>query len=144
MIRKKTFTYRDGTFLNLIVVAYHLIIRGDKIVGAKFKAIEGMDSVGHGKLVSVWEIEPMSGCNGIAIFKKVEIMEEYRGKGLGTQFLNLRETLAKDFGYSSLLCTIVDTNEPQKKIMDKLGWKLLNQFTNSHTSNNVLLYGKNI
>lgn len=144
MLRKKTFTYRDGKFLNLIIVAYRLMIRDNKIIGAKFKAYENKDFDGSNKVVSVWAIEPMSGCNGIAIFKNVEIFEGYRGKGLGIQFLNLRESLAKDFGYSSLLCTIVDTNEPQKKIMEKSGWKLLNQFTNSHTNNNVLLYGKNI
>ncbi len=126
--------------LNLKVVRERVFYKNDVQLGGEYFVI---DSDAR-RVVTSFVIEPMAGCNGIALFRAVDIREDYRGKGYGIHFLNLREKLALDFGYGVAMCTIVDTNIPQAKIMQKSGWQNLYQFNNPRTTNPVSVYVKKI
>jgi hypothetical protein len=126
--------------LNLKVYRERDISRNDVRLGGEYVVID----VDARMVVTSFVIEPMAGCNGIALFRAVDIRDNYRGKGYGIHFLNLREKVALDFGYGVAMCTIVDTNIPQAKIMQKSGWKNLYQFTNPRTTNPVSVYVKKI
>ena len=126
--------------LNLKVVRERTIYRNDVQLGGEYFVI---DTDAH-KVVTSFIIEPMAGCSGIALFRAVDIREGYRGRGYAIHFLNLRESLALDFGYGQAMCTIVDTNKPQAKIMRKSGWHRLYNFTNPRTDNPVSVYVKKL
>jgi GNAT superfamily N-acetyltransferase len=126
--------------LNLKVIRERVIYKNDIQLGGEYFVVDT-----DARLVATsFTIEPMAGCNGIAIFRAVDIRESYRGKGYGIHFLNLRERIALDFGYKVAMCTIVDTNKPQAKIMARGGWIPLYQFTNPRTNNPVSLYVKKL
>ena len=86
----------------------------------------------------------MVGCNGIVVSRKVSIGEKYRGKGYGTMFCELRESIGRKMDYSVIMCTVVYGNEPQEKIMRKRGWFISNIFLNRKTGNRVAIYYKSL
>ena len=45
-------------------------------------------------------------------------------------------------GYDYVICTVKSDNIPQLKILNKNGWKLLDDFINNETGNTVYIYGK--
>ena len=96
------------------------------------------------ELVTIFTLEQMKGCNGIVISRRVEITPDFRGKGYGSAFCTMRENIARHFGFSLIVCTIVVGNIPQEKIMAKNGWQKMVDFTNKKTSNNVSLYYKQL
>ena len=126
--------------LNLKLTRERTIYRNDVHLGGEYFVIDTEAR----SVVTSFIIEPMAGCSGIALFRAVEIRESYRGKGYGIHFLNLRERIALDFGYGVAMCTIVDTNKPQVKIMRKNGWHRLYDFTNPRTTNPVSVYVKKL
>jgi GNAT superfamily N-acetyltransferase len=138
--------FKDGVSLSIEIVSgscFHFSNEG-KLIGAKFKAFVKDDYFIFENLISEFILEPMGGCKGICISRGVQIMPQWRGKGLGVQFLNLRERIAKDFGYSAMMCTTTFDNEPQRKILAHCGWEMVKGFTNARTNNRVCLYYKNI
>ena len=126
--------------LNLKLIQERSIYKRDVQLGGEYFIIDNDAR----NVVTSFVIEPMAGCNGIALFRAVEIRDKYRGKGYGIHFLNLREKIALDFGYGVAMCTIIDTNEPQTKIMQRSGWKKLYKFTNPRTNNPVSMYFKKL
>jgi hypothetical protein len=95
-------------------------------------------------IITSFVLEPLRGCNGICISRKVLINEKYRGKGYGSIFCTLREVLAKDMRYSCIMCTTTLGNHPQQKIMAKNNWSMLTEFLNLKTTNRVRIYSKNL
>jgi GNAT superfamily N-acetyltransferase len=126
--------------LNLKVIQSRVVYKNDVQLGGEYIVIHSDNQ----RVITSFVIEPMAGCSGIALFRAVDIREDYRGKGYGIHFLNLREKIALDFGYGVAMCTIVDTNKPQAKIMQKSGWQKLYNFTNPRTTNNVSVYVKKL
>jgi hypothetical protein len=94
--------------------------------------------------VTKFMIEQLAGCNGIAVSRKVSISEQYRGKGYGSIFCELRENLARFFGYSVIMCTTTSDNLIQRKIMVKNEWNCINVFNNKKTNHEVRIYLKNL
>lgn len=110
------------------------------INGGKFRVIDNTNNL----LVTYFVLSQMRGCNGVCISSNVVVEEEYRGNGLGTKFNYFREVLAKKMNYSLMLCTVVDGNEKQEKIMNKQGWTICTKFLNLKTKNTVKLFFKPI
>lgn len=94
--------------------------------------------------VTTFYLDAMSGCNGIAISKKVYIYPRYRGFGYGSIFCNFREEMARYFGFASIMCTVVSGNIQQEKIMAKNRWNLINEFHNKKTGNAIKVFSKNL
>lgn len=130
----------EGIPLNLKMYHAPMYNRDGEVVGGYYTLL----NIDDNSLITTFILEPMRGCNGICISRKVVIYERYRGNGYGSIFCKLRELLAKQFNYSMIMCTMVVDNIPQQKILTKNEWEKLNEFLNIKTNNRVSLYCKKI
>lgn len=129
----------EGKFDNYKFVLHPYYDSRDAISGGDFCILDS-----DRELITKFKLTAMVGCNGIVISSSVSINSKHRGKGYGSLFCELRERIANLLGYSMITCTVVESNEPQKRIMAKRGWEILHKFQNRKTGNVILLYGKNI
>jgi hypothetical protein len=77
------------------------------------------------------------GCCGMAVMYNSFISIDYRGKKFGQFLVKLLETIAKEKGFSTIVCTDRVSNEPQKAILDKFGFIKQFRFRNAKTNNLV-------
>lgn len=82
----------------------------------------------------------MPGCCGVCISFNSWINYPYRRKGVGTLLAEFRKKAANLLGYTVMLCTDVDSNIPQQRILDKLNWEQIYSFKNKRTGNNVNIH----
>lgn len=92
------------------------------------------------KPIAGFALTEMPGCCGICVSYYSFVEKEYRSKGLGTLLNQLRQQLAYDYGYTILLCTDLEDNLHQQKILLKNGWNKLLTFINNRTTNKVCLH----
>lgn len=90
-------------------------------------------------VVSSFWLSMMPGCCGLAVSFHACVYEPFRNKGVGTILNRLRMVIAKDLGYSALICTDVAANKHQRNILRKNNWKDIYQFINRRTGNKVFL-----
>lgn len=92
-----------------------------------------------GKWITIagFELRQMINCCGICVSTRANVMASYQGFGLGTALNSMRIDIARQAGYSLLLCTDVLTNEPQTKILRTNGWKEVYRFVNQNTQNMI-------
>lgn len=90
------------------------------------------------------ELNTFPGCNQIVVSNHAFIYPQHRGKGKGHENHKLRIERASFMGYDYLLCTVRSTNTPELKILDKNGFKELDEFRNSETGNSVKIFGKKL
>lgn len=81
----------------------------------------------------------LPGCCGVAISTGAFVAVSYRARGLGTLLNELRKDIAREAGYTVLMCTDVTYNTPQRKILEKNGWKDVFSFVNRRTGNEVAI-----
>jgi GNAT superfamily N-acetyltransferase len=86
-----------------------------------------------------FKLYPMINCCGIAVSTHAEVAPSARGKGLGTILNALRIDIARNLGYGVLMCTDIESNEYQRKILAKNGWKDVHKFVNPRTRNTVFV-----
>ena len=84
-----------------------------------------------------FELYQMPHCCGIAVSCRALVAPEYRKRGLGALFNMFRQDIARQLGFSLLMCTDVAQNEPQRKLLKTNGWKDLISFVNQRTRNTV-------
>lgn len=99
---------------------------------------EAINSEGHGQ-VSNFTLAEMPHCCAIMISCGASINYKYRNKGLGTLLNSFRMDIAKHLGYSLLMCTDIESNEPQRKILQKNGWRDVCSVVNQRTRNKVFV-----
>ena len=94
---------------------------------------------GRERPVASWGLYQMINCCGVCVSTKAMVDTEYQRRGLGTILNNLRMDVARDFGFSVLLCTDNMANEPQRKILAHNGWKDIWEFVNKRTMHRVAI-----
>lgn len=98
-----------------------------------------------GKSVATFTLMEMINCCGILVSTKTMVYEEFRGKGIAQELMLLKEALARTYGYSCMMATVNMTGNPAEvHILEKHGWKLVNDFKNSRTKNQVGVFVKNL
>lgn len=100
--------------------------------------------MGKASLISSFKLYQLPHCCAYAMSCNVSIYPTYRGKGLGRILNNLRVEMAKQMGYSSILCTDVADNHPQREVLKKNGWSDVHSIRNRRTGNTVMLSVKTI
>lgn len=105
------------------------------ITDAQFLAVRASTQ----RSIAYFRLNQLHGCCGVLVSNGASVVESFQNKGVGTVLAKLRIDLAKHFGYTTLLCTDIMTNEPQRKILAKLGWKDVHDFKNSRTNNQVAI-----
>ena len=86
------------------------------------------------------ELNPFPCMSQIVVSNHAFIYPEMRGEGKGTANHSLRVERAKFMGYDYMMCTVVSTNVPQLKIVNKEGFKKLDAFVNRETGNLVFIF----
>lgn len=89
--------------------------------------------------VAGWSLTDFSGCCGLLISTAATTAYGYSSKGLGTILNQMRLSIAKYWGYTTLIATDVGGNKPQRKILAKNNWKDVHSFVNRRTGNNVIV-----
>lgn len=90
-------------------------------------------------MIAGFELHPMINCCGICVSTRAFVKEGYRGKGLGEALNSIRIDISRTLGYGLLLCTDVESNEAQRKILKKNGCTDIYKFVNPRTKNTVIL-----
>jgi predicted acetyltransferase len=93
---------------------------------------------------SVRTISSLPGCNQVAVSHGLLMKPEYRGKGFGKEEQKLFQEELKRLAYDYVLCTVVESNKAQNKILQETGWLFLAEFKSSYTGNNIRIYGKKV
>lgn len=89
--------------------------------------------------VASFQLYPMINCCGICVSTQAEVVPAWRKHGLGTLLNAFRIDTARYLGYGLLLCTDVESNEYQRKILSRNGWMDLLKFINPRTKNAIFV-----
>ena len=111
---------------------------------AMFRKDKTLETTYIDKIVGHYELNSFPGCNQIVVSNHSCIYDEYRGMGLGKRLADEKIEKAKSEGYDYMIAIVVSTNEPQLRIMEKNGWKLLDGFNNRESGNEVHIFGRRL
>lgn len=90
-------------------------------------------------VISTFKLYQMPHCCGIMVSCNAFVGEPFRKKGIGTLLNSLRQDIGRQLGYSLILCTDIEKNEPQRKLLKTNGWKEVYSFLNKRTNNKVYI-----
>lgn len=107
------------------------------ITEAQFCAYAPAQNYSGKRAFAFFRLNQLHGCCGVLVSNGACVNETHQNKGVGTILAKLRIDLAKHFGYATLLCTDIVNNVPQRRILDKLGWKHVHEFQNPRSGNQV-------
>lgn len=85
--------------------------------------------------IGSFTLAPMPGNCGIVVSTATWLPARVRGSGLSYVLHHFKEDIARKAGYSIMLCTVVQGNEPQVKGATNVGWKFWYRFMNRRTNN---------
>lgn len=91
-----------------------------------------------------YELNDFPGCSQIVVSNNALIYKHKRGKGRGQEAHHFKLKKAKIMGYDYMLCTVISTNAVQIHILEKNGWKKLDEFVSRKTENTVIIYGRQL
>ena len=86
------------------------------------------------------EIDTFPGCGVLCVSHGVYKVRNIPGEGKKAHAERLAEM--RKLGYQFAMCTVVDTNIAQVKIMERFLWKKLFTFTSDKTGNDVSMWLK--
>lgn len=93
----------------------------------------------NGDVVSTWKLYQMPHCCAYMISCNVYIHPDYRSLGLGTLLNKLRQDIGRILRYTAMLCTDIEQNLAQRKVLKKNGWNDIHSIVNKRTKNKVFL-----
>lgn len=117
------------------------------------KGLDGLGTIGfeilrvtnHSEyVVGRTYLTQMPGCCGIVISHQTTLKEENRHSGLSDPFRELKNELAKHFGYTLMMATTRVDNIPACSNLFKSKYKVLKTFLNKRTNNYLWLGIKEI
>src|SRR3990172_12791474 len=73
--------------------------------------------------VAQFTLSQLPGCCGIAVSTETYVDPNFRRQGLGTMLLQVKEALAREFGFSLLLATVKLSNEAEIACLTKAEWR---------------------
>lgn len=90
-----------------------------------------------------YELNPFPGCNQMVVSNHAFIKPAHRMAGHGAaQHVERNENIFHKLYYDYAICTVVQSNVAEIKILRRNGWRILDSFHNSETGNMVSIYGK--
>jgi hypothetical protein len=73
-------------------------------------------------------------CCGMLVSTRTFVLSKFQGEGCAQEMMELKDALAKEFGYSALLATVdVGNNPAEVHILEKCGWSKVKEFINKRT-----------
>lgn len=89
--------------------------------------------------ISTFKLYQLQHCCAFMVSCNALVREKYRGKRIGTILNQLRQDIGRLLGYSAIICTDIDKNTPQRKLLATNGWKDVYSVLNKRTKNLVHL-----
>lgn len=90
-------------------------------------------------LIGTFELYQLPHCCAVLVSCKAFVNDDFRNKRIGTILNSLRQDIGRQLGYSLLMCTDIDSNECQRKLLATNGWKDIHSIKNKRTNNTVYL-----
>lgn len=90
-------------------------------------------------VISMFRMVQLPGCCGVCVSFHSTVSAEFRSRGIGTLLNKVRMEMARADGYTIMLCTDRMKNEPQRRILEKNGWKDIYRFTNRRTWSDLFI-----
>ena len=91
------------------------------------------------EIISCWVLFQLPYCCAFIISCGVSINLKFRNKKIGIVLNKMRQDIGKHLNFTSLLCTDIETNRAQRKILKNNGWKDIHEIINKKTNNRVYL-----
>lgn len=88
---------------------------------------------------STWKLYQMPHCCGIIVSCNVHVVVDFRNKRLGSLLNTFRQELGRLLGYSCMMCTDIETNDHQRRILATNGWKDVHNVINKRTNNRIYI-----
>lgn len=93
---------------------------------------------------TISEIDNLPGCSQVAVFHSVFVPIGLRKSGLGGKAHKARLDEARKLGYQMAVCTVSESNGPQKSILEDNEWKRVYVFASEKTGHLVGLWVKGL
>lgn len=106
---------------------------GDYLVTIPVNATIGVEN----RTIAGFSLSGTAGCCGMAISHGAFVFGSWSNKGIDTILQKIRMDIARENGYTILLCTDIAANTYQNKILAKNGWTKIFDFVNKRTGNNL-------
>lgn len=87
--------------------------------------------------IASFRLYEMPHCCAIIISCNASVAIEYRNKGIGKILNQFRQDIGRLLGYSTMMCTDIDQNTAQRKVLKANGWKDVHSVVNKRTQNKV-------
>lgn len=98
----------------------------------------------RGNTLTSWSLYEFPSCCAFCVSTQARVEKPYIKKGVNTRSNLFRQELAKDAGYSALICTDIETNTAERKTLAKNGFKDIYTISNKRTGNTVLISVKEL
>lgn len=93
----------------------------------------------NGEVISTFELYQLPHCCAFLVSCRSFVEPTFRGKRIATTLNSMRKDIGRMLGYSSLLCTDIEQNKPQRQLLATNGWKDIHQVKNKRTNNQVFI-----
>lgn len=89
--------------------------------------------------LATFELYKLPHCCAILVSCKAWVNEQYRGKRVGTLLNNFRQDIGRLLGYSTLMCTDIESNIHQRQLLKTNNWRDIYSVINKRTKNRVFI-----
>lgn len=93
-------------------------------------------------VISQWQFSGLFGNCGVIVSSYANVQSYYQKCGWGTLLNKFRILLAKEMGYSAIMCTVINDNAHQIYILKRNKWEPAWSFKNRITGRNITFYMK--
>ena len=91
----------------------------------------------NSKTIGEFTVAPVIGCCGLCISTGLFIYPEYRRTEYSKEFMEMKEWIPDYLGYSAVMATVQLKNIAELKSMTKRGYKIITNWNNSKTNNEL-------
>ena len=98
----------------------------------------------HTEVITQFCMVEFPGCCAFCISHSVYVFEKFRKRGVNRIANELRQWIAKEFGYTALVCTDVTTNVAERKTLAGNGFRDIYQVVNLRTNHPVAISVKEL
>ena len=95
-------------------------------------------------LIAEFGMTMLDGCCGVVVSHHVKVAQRYCAKGLGQLLLDIRQRAILRAGYTVMMATSINDNFVENHLLEKNGFKPMNDFVNNRTTNKVIMWQKNL
>jgi hypothetical protein len=94
--------------------------------------------------VASFRLYQMPHCCAYVVSCNALVYEDFKNKGIGTLLNQLRQDIGIMLGYSSILCTDIESNTSQRNLLRRNEWIDVHSVVNKRTKNKVFISIKDL